>query len=37
MIWDSTSGVVAAGKVTLLSSAYILGEPTFKQFGRSFI
>ena len=37
MIWDSRSGIVAAEKVTLVSSAYILGEPTFKQVGRSFI
>ena len=29
--------IVAAEKVTLVSSAYILGEPTFKKFGRSFI
>ena len=28
---------LAAEKVTLVSSAYILEEPTFKQFGRSFI
>ena len=35
LIWDSRSGIVAAEKVTLVSSAYILGEPTFKQFGRS--
>ena len=37
LIWDSRSGIVAAEKVTLVSLAYILGEPTFKQFGRSFI
>ena len=37
LIWDSRSGIVAAEKVTLVSSAYILEEPTFKQFGRSFI
>ena len=37
LIWDSRSGIVAAGKVTLVSLAYTLGEPTFKQFGRSFI
>ena len=33
--WEAS--IVAAEKVTLVSSAYILGEPTFKQFGRSFI
>ena len=37
LIWDSRSGIVAAEKVTLVSVAYTLGEPTFKQFGRSFI
>ena len=37
LIWDSRSGIVAAEKVTLVSSVYTLGEPTFKQFGRSFI
>ena len=37
LIWDSRSGIVAAEKVTLVSLAYTLGEPTFKQFGRSFI
>ena len=35
--WDSRSGTVAAEKVTLVSSAYILGAPTFKQFGISYI
>ena len=32
-VWEAS--IVAAEKVTLVSLAYILGEPTFKQFGRS--
>ena len=35
LTWNS--GIVAAENVTLVSSAYILGDSTFKQFGRSLI
>ena len=36
MIWESRSGILAAEKVTFVSSAYILGEPALEQFGKSF-
>ena len=34
LIWVSRSARLDAEKVTLVSSAYILGAPMFKQFGR---
>ena len=37
LIWVSRSAKLDEEKVTLVSSAYILGEPMFKQFGRSFM
>ena len=37
LIFDSRSGMVGAEKITLVSSACILGELAFKQFGRSLI
>lgn len=35
LICNSRSGMLGAENVTLVSSAYIHGEPVFKQFGRS--
>ena len=37
LIWVSRPSMSDAAKVTFVSSAYILGEPKLKQFGRSFI
>ena len=37
LIWVPRPSMSNAAKVTLVSSAYTLGEPRLKQFGKSFI
>ena len=37
LIWVSRPSMSDAAKVTFVSSAYILGEPRLKQFGKSLI
>ena len=37
LIWVSRPSMSDVAKVTFVSSAYILGEPRLKQFGKSLI